>query len=139
MEYPQRSYQFNLATYISRDDFIKFHPMTDHVEFMPVKTGQYPLPRPASPSPTSRRKISARSFHHTGILAPDRSYLGGHWSQPVVNCAGLPCAARRLGRAFGLSAQGSKARTRRALRHRALSARQRPITASTASGLSLSE
>src|SRR5436190_5774655 len=69
MEYPQRSYQFNLATYISRDDFIKFHPMTDHVEFMPVKTGQYPLPRPASPSPTSRRKISARPFHNTGILA----------------------------------------------------------------------
>ena len=43
--------------------------MTEHVEFMPVKTGQYPLPRAASPSPTSRRKISARPFHNTGILA----------------------------------------------------------------------
>jgi len=101
--------------------------MTDHVEFMPVKTGQYPLPRPASPSPTSRRKISARPFHNTGILARQTGVTLAAVEPAGRELRGLPCAARRLGRAFGLSSQGSKARTRRALRHRALSARQRPI------------
>jgi len=75
--------------------------MTDHVEFMPVKIGQYPLPRPASPSPTWRQKISARPFHNTGMLA----------RQTGVTLAAVEPAGREL---RGLALRGSPLGTRSA-------------------------